>query len=130
VQNDKLGLVRGLRVGYRLGGGRAFSTLSSQPPGRIALPRGFTISVPPGARIEYFATALGDNDAALEHVGSESLPFGLQVEAPKGPSVAKKWWFWTAMAGVAAVAATGIALGVTLSQPPPPTNIPIHTALK
>jgi len=131
VQNDKQQLVRGLRVSYRLGGGKAFSTLPPQAPQpgvtKIALPRAFTMNVPPGARIEYYATALGENDAALEHIGSESLPFALQVEALKGPSVAKKWWFWTAMVAVAGAVATGIALGVTLTQPPPPTDVPIRT---
>jgi hypothetical protein len=104
--------------------------MAPAPAGKIALPRAFTMNVPPGSRIEYFATALGENDAALEHLGTESLPFAIQVEAAKAPSVAKKWWFWTAMAGVAAVAATGIALGVTLSQPPPPVTVPIHTGLQ
>ena len=134
VQNDKLSLVSGVRVYYRLGGGKAFSALAPQPAGpgapKIALPRAFTMSVPPGALIEYFATALGENDAALEHIGSDALPFALQVEAQKGPSVAKKWWFWTAMTVAAGAVATGIALGVTLSQPPPPTDVPIHTGIR
>jgi tetratricopeptide (TPR) repeat protein len=134
VQNDKLALVSGVRVHYRLGGGKAFSALPLQPAGpgspKIALPRAFTMSVPPGARIEYFATGVGENDAALEHIGSDALPFALQVEAQKGPSVAKKWWFWTAMTVAAGAVATGIALSVTLTQPPPPTDIPIRTGLR
>jgi hypothetical protein len=127
AENDPLGLVRGLRVSYRVAGSKAFSTLPVAPAAAMVLPRSFTQAVPPGSKIEYFAVALDANDAALEHVGSQSLPFGVQIEAPRGPSVAKKWWFWTAMAATAAVVAGGVALAVTLTQPAPPIDVHFST---
>jgi hypothetical protein len=126
---DSMHLVASMRVAYRLVGSKAFSTLPPQAPGKIALPRSFTMAVPPGARIEYYGEALDAHEAVLEHLGTEAAPFAIQVQEKPKPSIAKKWWFWTAMVGVAAVAATGVALGVTLSQPPPPTDVPIHTGL-
>jgi tetratricopeptide (TPR) repeat protein len=125
---DQLHEVASLRIGYRLAGGKAFSMFSAQP-GKVALPRPFTLAIPPGARVEYYAEALDAHDAVLEHVGTEAAPFAIQVQEKAKPSIAKKGWFWATMVGVAAVAATGIALGVTLSQPPPPVDVPIHTGL-
>jgi tetratricopeptide (TPR) repeat protein len=130
TQNDPLGLVRGVRLSYRVSGSKAFSTLPVAPAGKIALPHLFTQGVPAGSRIEYFAVALDANDAVLEHVGSDSLPFGVQIEMPRGPGVAKKWWFWTTLAAATAVVAGGVALGVVLSQPSPPIDVPFHTGIK
>jgi tetratricopeptide (TPR) repeat protein len=128
VENDARGLVRGLRLSYRTAGSPAFSSLPVARAGRIALPPLFTRAVPAGARIEYFAVALGANDALLEHVGSASLPFGIEVERPR-VNVARKWWFWTALAGAAAVVAGGVALAVTLTQTSP-TVVPFQAAIK
>ena len=125
---DLMHQVTSLRIGYRLAGGKAFSMFTAQP-GRVALPRPFTLAIPPGARVEYYAEGLDAHEAVLEHVGTDTAPFAIQVQEKTKPSVAKKWWFWTAMVGVAAAAATGVALGVTLTQPPPPTNVPIHISL-
>jgi tetratricopeptide (TPR) repeat protein len=129
VTNDPLGVVRGVRVSYRMAGSKAFSSLPVAPAGPIALPPAFTQAVPAGSRVEYFAVAVDANEALLEHVGSESLPFGIQIEARRGPSVAKKWWFWTSLAAAAAVVAGGVALAVTLTQPAPPIDVPFHTGL-
>jgi tetratricopeptide (TPR) repeat protein len=35
--------------------------------------------------------------------------------------VAKKWWFWTVLVGAAAVAAAGVAVGVTQAHPQEPS---------
>jgi hypothetical protein len=126
---DPLGLVSGLRLSYRMGGSRAYSTLPPQPLGRIALPRDFSVAVPPGARVEYYGVALGANDSILEHLGTDGAPFGVGVE-PRRTNVAKKWWFWTALLGAAGAVAGGVALGVTLTQPAPPTDVPLITGLK
>ena len=44
----------------------------------------------------------------------------LAVAAPAPPPrkpLARRWWFWTALGGAAAVAATGITLGVVFGSP-------------
>ena len=130
VNGDRFGLVTGIQLFYRLGGGKAFSSLQPQPAGKISLPRVFTMGVLPGSKIEYYGVVLDKNHAVLQHLGSDALPFAVQVEQPRGPSVAKKWWFWTAMVAAAGVAAGAIAVGVTLSQPAPPINVPFHAGVK
>ncbi len=130
VSGDRFALVTGIQLFYRLGGGKAFSSLQPQQAGKISLPRVFTMGVPPGSKIEYFGVVLDKNHAVLQHLGSEALPFAVQVEQLRGPSVAKKWWFWTAMVAVAGVAAGAIAVGVTLSQPAPPIGVPFHAGVK
>jgi len=117
VTGDPLKLVEGIQLSYRVGAG-AFSTLPLSPPGRIQLPRTFSGALLPGARVDYFANAVDRDGAILQHLGSPALPFSVEVEKPPARSVARKWWFWTAMAGVAAAAAVGIGVGVALSEPP------------
>ena len=114
---DPLKLERGLQLHYRAGSG-AFSTLPPQPVGRVALPRAFTATLLPGARVDYYAEVVDEHNAVLQHLGAPSLPFTVEVEKPPPKSVAKKWWFWTAMGGVAAAIAVGVGVGVTLSEPP------------
>ncbi len=123
--SDPAHVVAGIQLFYRAGAG-AFSTLPLQPVGKVALPRAFTAALLPGTRIDYFANVVDGNGAILQHLGSVPLPFSVQVEQLRPPSVAKKGWFWGVMVGVAAVAATGIALGIVYSQPAPPTNVPIN----
>jgi tetratricopeptide (TPR) repeat protein len=125
LASDPMHVVAGLQLFYRAGSG-AFSSLPLQPVGKVALPRVFTGALLPGVHIEYFANVVDANGAILQHLGSVALPYAVQVEMPRPPGIAKKGWFWGVMAGVAAVAATGIALGVYYSQPAPATRVPVN----
>jgi hypothetical protein len=98
-------------------------------PGAIDLPRDFTSGLNAGATVEYYADVVDESGAILEHLGTASAPFAVQVGAPKGPPITKKWWFWVATGGAVVVAATAIGLGVGLSQAPPPKQIPIEFSL-
>jgi tetratricopeptide (TPR) repeat protein len=126
--SDPAHVVAGLQLYYRAGAG-AFSSLPLAPVGKLPLPRVFTSALLPGTRIEYYAHLVDRDGAILQHLGSPALPFSAQVERPPPPGVAKKGWFWGVMVGVAAVAATGVALGVVYSQPPPPMRVPLNLGL-
>jgi tetratricopeptide (TPR) repeat protein len=128
LQSDPMAIVTGVRLHYRAGGG-AFSTLPPKPVGRVSLPPLFATALHPGQRVEYYGEALDKNGALLEHLGTAALPFSVTVAQPRGPSVVKKWWFWTATVGVVAAAAVGIGLGVYYSQPPPPQKVPTNLGL-
>jgi hypothetical protein len=83
----------------------------------------------PGQKVEYFAEVIDAHGAILQHLGTADLPFAVVVETPRGPSVAKKWWFWTITGVVVAGAAVGAGLGYYYSQPAPPLAVPIHTGI-
>jgi hypothetical protein len=128
VESDPAHLVAGVIVHYRSGTG-AFSVLPTTRVGRINLPLMFSSALRPGQKVEYFADVVDEHGAFLQHLGTADLPFAVVVETPRGPGVAKKWWFWTLTGVVVAGAAVGIGLGVHYSQPAPPLSVPIHTAI-
>ena len=70
------------------------STSELVPPGQI---------MTPGAK------------PAVEPAHTEAA---VTAEAPRKTPVYKKWWFWTAIVGAAAVVAVGVGLGVALSSAP------------
>jgi tetratricopeptide (TPR) repeat protein len=119
--SDPAQLIAGLVLHYRAGGG-AFSKLPQQPVGRIALPVTFSSLLAPGTRVEYYAEVVDADGNLLQHVGTAALPYAVQVAVPPARSIARRGWFWGVMAGVAALAATGIALAVHYTEPPPPTR--------
>jgi tetratricopeptide (TPR) repeat protein len=113
---DPMKLVRSIELRYRAGSG-AWSTLSVQP-GPVKLPPAFSSGLLPGAKIEYYGELVDPNGAVLQHLGTEALPFQVEVERPV-QSVVKKWWFWTAAVAVVAVAAGAIGLTAYYTNPPP-----------
>jgi hypothetical protein len=121
VVSDPMSLIAGIDLYYRAGSG-AFSRLTGLPMGKVSLPRSFSSSVIPGAKVQYYAEVRDKNGAILEHMGSSELPFATQVEQPLSRSIAKKWWFWTVI-GVA-VAGAAVGLGVGLTQTKSPTTLP------
>jgi tetratricopeptide (TPR) repeat protein len=125
---DPIGVARGIVVRYRAGSG-AFSPLPVQPLGRVSLPRSWSSTLLPGARVDYYGDVVDERGAILQHLGSPSLPFAVEVERPPAKPITRKWWFWTATVGVIAAAGLAIGLGVGLSEPPRP-EIPIVTGLK
>ena len=96
--------------------------VDGMPLGRA--PLAAAVRVVPGthqvmARAAGYATALAALDArAGAHVDVELrlLPAGVNTTPLR-----KRWWFWTALGGAAAVAATGIGLAVRFGTPGPPT---------
>jgi tetratricopeptide (TPR) repeat protein len=121
LTSDPMALAKGMALHYRAGSG-AFSTLKL-PVGKVKLPVTFSSALQPGQKVEYYAEVVDGLGNVLEHLGSPVLPFSVTVETPRGPGVAKKWWFWTVTGVLVAGAAVGIGLGVHYSQPAPPQQI-------
>jgi len=127
VSGDTLSLVSGLQVSYRAGGG-AFATLSAKP-GDLVFPQTFNAGLAPGTRIEYYVTAVDEDGAVLDTLGSSLLPFVLNVDAKAAPPLHKRWQFWVGLsAGVLVAAGAAAAIGVT-QAPPERVPIPVSTAL-
>ena len=100
-------------------------TLSRCPTGKLRLPATFSSALQPGQKIEYYAEVVDEQGGVLEHLGTPALPFGVSVETLRGPSVARKWWFWTVTGVLVAGVAVGVGLGVHYSQAPPPQRVNI-----
>jgi tetratricopeptide (TPR) repeat protein len=122
---DPMNLVRNVVLHYRAGSG-AFSTMPTAV-GKVTLPRNFTGALLPGAKIEYYGDVVDRNGAVLEHLGTASLPFVVEVERPT-QTVLRKWWFWTVTGGILAVAAVAAGVGYYLANPPPP-DVPFTASL-
>ncbi|NOZ88003.1 MAG: tetratricopeptide repeat protein [Deltaproteobacteria bacterium] len=70
-------------------------------------------------KIYYYIEVTDENDNVLATVGSEDSPMSFRIVSPKPVEQEtpywKKWWFWTAVGGGAAVSITlGLVLGLTL----------------
>lgn len=127
VGGDTLALVSGLQVSYRAGGG-AFASMSAKP-GDVVFPQTFNSGLAPGSRIEYYVTAVDEDGAVLDTLGSATLPFVLNVDAKPPAPVHRRWQFWVGIgAGLLVVAGAAAAVGVT-QAPPDRVPIPVNTAL-
>lgn len=126
VANDVLGLVSRLVVSYRAGGG-AFASMTAKP-GEVTFPATFNAGLAPGTRIEYWVTAVDEDGAVLDTLGSEKLPFVLNVDGRPPKPLAKRWQFWVGL-GAGIVAAAGAATAIGLTQAPPErVGIPVVTS--
>jgi tetratricopeptide (TPR) repeat protein len=127
VGGDTLSLVSGLQVHYRAGGG-AFAMMAAKP-GEVTFPSTFNAGLAPGARIEYYVTAVDEDGAVLDTIGSSTLPFVLNVDSKAPAPIHKRWQFWVGLgAGVLVAAGAAAAIGVTQS-PPERIPIPVSSAL-
>ena len=117
VGSDPQHLVSSLLLFYRAGDG-AFSALPAQSVGKVTLPMTFSSALSPGTRVDYYGLVVDARSSVIEHMGSPVLPFSTVVERPRGPSLAKRPWFWAVLGVSAAVVATGIGLAVHYTQPP------------
>jgi len=63
-------------------------------------------------------TAKPSTTTAIEDTPALREPSVPKEQGPRRP-VYKRWWFWTAIVGGAAVVATGVTLGVVLTRPAP-----------
>jgi len=98
-------------------------------PGEVTFPPTFNAGLAPGAHLEYYVTALDEDGAVLDTLGSPTLPFALNVDAKPAIAVYKRWQFWVGLgAGVVAAAGVAAAVGVTQS-PPERVVIPVNTGL-
>jgi tetratricopeptide (TPR) repeat protein len=108
VEGDTEQMVDALELAYRAGDTGAFQTTRAKPPTA-------PLDVPapvlsPGARIDYYVSALDARGGLLAESGTATLPFRLQVASPPPVVVAgpprwyQKWWLWT-IVGAAAVGA-------------------------
>jgi tetratricopeptide (TPR) repeat protein len=127
VGGDTLALVSGLKLRYRAGAG-AWATLDTKP-GEVVFPGTFNQGLQPGTRIEYWVTAVDEDGAVLDTLGSDNLPFILNVDAKAEKPLHKRWQLWVGV-GAAVVVAAGIAAGVGVALAPPERiPIPVNTSL-
>src|SRR5262249_2697566 len=115
VVSDVLGMVRGLELHYRAG----TSAWAVEParPGDVTFPPTFNQGLAPGTRIEYWVGAVDEAGAVLDALGSQTLPFVLNVDAKPPIPVYKRWQFWVGM-GAAAIVAAGAATAIGVTQSP------------
>jgi len=89
----------------------------------IAAYRGFLRRIPDAAQraeVEEHIEVLSKRLEADRRAKATPAPsLSLVVSRPAPVPVYKKWWLWTTVGIVAAGAATGIAVGITLSKPTP-----------
>jgi tetratricopeptide (TPR) repeat protein len=124
---DDLGLARAIELHYRAGG-FAFAVERTRP-GEVTFPPGFNAALAPGTRIEYFVTAVDDNGAVLDALGSQKEPFALAVDAKPPVPAYKRWQVWVGVAAAVLVAG-GIAAAVgVVESPPSRTAIPVSSAV-
>lgn len=127
VGNDALNMVRELVVGYRAGGG-AWATISAKP-GDVTFPATFNAGLSPGTRVEYYVTAVDEDGAALDTLGSQALPFALAVDDKAQRPLHKRWQFWVGL-GAGALVALGAATAIGVTQAPPEyVPVPVVTGL-
>ncbi len=115
---DAMNLIRSVVLHYRAVAG-AFSTMPTAV-GKVTLPRNFTGALLPGAKIEYYGDVIDRNGAILEHLGTPSLPFVVEVEKPPAPSIVRSWRFWTVAGSILVLAAVAAGVGYYVANPPPP----------
>ena len=132
LPSDLTRVVAGVEISYRAGQG-AYARLGRAPIAvggltKVALPREFCTSLPPGARIEYFVDVVDDKSAILDHLGTAALPFSVDVGARKKP-LYKQWQLWTGLGVGLVVVAAGVGVGAALGQPPPSTSVPVRLTL-
>jgi tetratricopeptide (TPR) repeat protein len=121
--SDPLGMIHELSVSYRAGVG-AYAHLSVRP-GEMSFPPEFNNGLSPGTRVEYHVDAIDEEGGVVDSLGSDALPFVLQVDARPPKPVWKRWQFWVGLgAGVVAAGAVAATVGV-MEGPPPRTAIPV-----
>ena len=127
VGGDTLGLVSGLKLRYRAGTS-AWASLDTKP-GDVTFPQTFNQGLSPGTRIEYWVTAVDEDGAVLDTLGTETLPFALHVDDKPPKPLHKRWQLWVGVAAGVVVAA-GVAAGVGVALAPPERiPIPVNTSL-
>ncbi len=119
VWADHIGLLRWRRAG-KLTWHSASATAQSGSilAARLLLPRS-----PTAYRLEYYMAVHDTDGIQVVSAGSASEPLSLQVEAGKRSfSLARKWWFWTAVGAVVVAGAT-VGIVALSSQEAPKGNM-------
>jgi tetratricopeptide (TPR) repeat protein len=115
VEGDTEKLVDALELAYRPGDSGAFLTARAKPPtAPLEVPAPV---LSPGARVDYYVSALDEHGSVVAESGTATLPFRLRVEAPPQvgyagpPKWYQHWWLWTIVGAVAtgATVATYVA---------------------
>ncbi len=104
--DDSLGLVVSLALHSRFAPGESFRALAVAGP----FPALARLPIDAAARtLELWLSGLDDRNNEVAREGSGEHPFSFPVQpGERGPSIATRWWFWTAIA----VVAGGIAVSV------------------
>lgn len=114
----KGGMAQTLQLYHRVAGDPAYNEVRLQPQGdrfELVLPRSAVRA--PG--VEYYVTALDDQQAAVARAGTFGTPLRIEVGAIGRP-IYKRGWFWGVVAGVVAVGtATGVAVALTRTSANP-----------
>ncbi len=127
VENDALGMMRTLVVGYRQAGRRSFSTVSRAGEGELLIPGIDLPAEEKSYRVEYYVEGLDRYGNVLSSIGSERAPLSFPVmskeEVAEAESARRPWygrpWTWVGIGlGVAAVAGTVAAVAMSQRGPP------------
>ncbi len=113
------------RIFYRLGGEGGYSSteMVREEGDRFVgtIPATGALGVGGGGEVEYFIMVVA-GDERIANSGSPSRPHSFRIRGsspvpqPSGdrPSIARRWWLWTAIGGAVALA-LGLGLGLGLS---------------
>jgi tetratricopeptide (TPR) repeat protein len=109
------GLARSVHLFHRIRGEVSYAELQTTGQGdRFALTiPGSDVRAP---ALEYYVSALDEQNAALGRAGTLAEPLRVDVTAAKRP-VHKRGWVWGVAGGVVAAGVVAVVLGVTLSRP-------------
>jgi hypothetical protein len=109
------GLARSVRLYHRVRGALSYSELESAAQGgrfEMTIP-GTSVRAP---ALEYYLTALGEDNVAIGRAGSLAEPLRVDVAAAKTPA-RKRAWIWGVVGGTLVAGAVATALAVTLTRP-------------
>ncbi len=139
VDADPLHMVTDCAVFYRKAAHDSFMFAKSGPEHTtVTVPQSFIAALGPGESLEFYVSALDQNDSELTSIGSPQepillsmpgLPTGLSLTPTPNPALTapiavspkrwyKKWWVWTLIGVAVAGAATGIGVGVYYAEKP------------